>query len=161
MHIRAASDADLPAIARLMTQLGYPQDESVTRARVAASDAHGHVVFVAEDDAAILGCIQVGAVASLESEAFAQILALVVDEKARGKTIGARLVDAAAAWAAERGYAKLRVRTNVLRKDAHRFYESNGFRLLKEQRVYVRETGRRSSAPCAGAPRRSRSTSGG
>jgi ribosomal protein S18 acetylase RimI-like enzyme len=140
MNIRAASDADVPAIARLMTQLGYPQDETVARARIAASGTHGHAVLVAEDGDAIVGCIQVGALASLESDPFAQILALVVDENARGRKVGARLVDAAAAWAAERGYAKLRVRTNVIRKDAQRFYEGVGFRLLKEQRVYVRET---------------------
>ena len=139
--IRAATDADAPAIARLMTQLGYPQDDSMARARVAASTAHGHVVFVAEatGGGAIVGSIQVGALASLENDPFAQILALVVDENVRGQRVGAQLVARAVAWASERGYAKLRVRTNVVRKDAHRFYEREGFRLLKEQRVYVRD----------------------
>lgn len=140
MKIRAATDADSEAIARLMTQLGYPQDAADAQSRLDASAKHGYAVFVADDNGAILGCIQVGAVASLESDPFAQILALVVDENARGQRIGAQLVGAAVAWAAERGYAKLRVRTNVVRKDTHRFYEREGFRLLKEQRVYVRDT---------------------
>jgi GNAT superfamily N-acetyltransferase len=138
--IRIASERDIDDIARLMTQLGYPQDAATTRARVAASTAHGHAVLVAEHRGAIAGCIQVGAVASLESEPFAQILALVVDESARGQRIGAELVTAAVAWSKEHGYAKLRVRTRVDRRDAHRFYEREGFTLLKEQRVYVRGT---------------------
>jgi GNAT superfamily N-acetyltransferase len=140
MKIRTAHSGDAAAIASLMTQLGYPQDVAITSQRLAASGDHGHVVIVADDDGAIVGCIQAGALATLESDPFAQILALVVDENARGKRVGAQLVAAAVAWAKERGYAKLRVRVNVVRKDAHRFYEREGFRQLKEQRVYVRET---------------------
>lgn len=139
-NIRAAIDADAPSIARLMTQLGYPQDEATARERMAQSKAHGAEVFVAESDGAVVGCIQVGGVASLENDPFAWILALVVDENTRGQRVGAKLVDAAVEWAAQHGYAKVRVRTNVLRKDAHRFYEREGFTLLKEQRVYVRAT---------------------
>jgi hypothetical protein len=41
--------------------------------------------------------------------------------------------------AAERGYRKLRVRSNVVREDAHRFYEREGFRRTKTQMVLDRK----------------------
>jgi len=31
------------------------------------------------------------------------------------------------------------LKTNVKRKEAHRFYENNGFKKVKEQYVYVKE----------------------
>lgn len=133
--IREATLQDAEAIARLMTQLGYPQDAETARGRLQRIAG----VVLLFDDGAVRGCIQAGARVVLEAEDFAEILALVVDEDARGKRIGRQLVEAAVAWARERGYAKLRVRTNVTRTDTHRFYENNGFGVLKTQRVYVRD----------------------
>ncbi|HET7435204.1 MAG TPA: GNAT family N-acetyltransferase [Thermoanaerobaculia bacterium] len=134
--IRPATSDDARAIAVLMTQLGYEQNETTARQRLAAND--GAVLVFVEGDA-ILGCIQLATRMSLESGAFGEIAALVVDEAARGRKIGARLVDAAVEWAREQGFPKLRVRTNVVRGRAHQFYESNGFQLAKSQRVYDRD----------------------
>jgi GNAT superfamily N-acetyltransferase len=50
--------------------------------------------------------------------------------------VGKLLVQAAVRWAAERGYAKVRVRSNVVREDAHRFYEREGFQRAKTQAVF-------------------------
>lgn len=133
--IRTATPDDARPVAILMTQLGYEQTEATARERLAATDG---AVFVFEERDAIVGCIQLARRTSLESGSFGEIAALVVDEAARGRKIGAQLVECAVGWAREQGYAKLRVRTNVVREDAHRFYEKNGFRLTKSQRVYDR-----------------------
>ena len=46
------------------------------------------------------------------------------------------LVSAAETWAMERGYATMRVRSNVKRVEARPFYEGRGFVILKSQNVY-------------------------
>ena len=33
----------------------------------------------------------------------------------------------------------IRIRTNVLRTEAHNFYENNGYKKVKEQKVYMKE----------------------
>ena len=33
----------------------------------------------------------------------------------------------------------IRIRTNVLRTEAHKFYENNGYNKVKEQKVYMKE----------------------
>ena len=50
-----------------------------------------------------------------------------VAEQRRGEGIGAALVDAAVAWAAQRGCYRIQLTSNVARREAHRFYEANGF----------------------------------
>jgi GNAT superfamily N-acetyltransferase len=66
------------------------------------------------------------------------VLGLIVDKEYRGKGIGKQLLDGAARWATEHGYNKLRVRSNLIREDAHRFYEREGFRRVKTQVVLDR-----------------------
>lgn len=51
---------------------------------------------------------------------------LVVTSSRRGRRIGARLLDAAEAWARERGCTHLELDSGNGRKDAHRFYLARG-----------------------------------
>jgi PhnO protein len=53
--------------------------------------------------------------------------------------VGKLLLEAAVGWAAEQGYGKLRVRSNVVREEAHRFYEREGFQRIKTQAVFDRK----------------------
>lgn len=78
---------------------------------------------------------------TLESDPAAEIAGLVVDEKFRGAGIGARLVAQAETWAAGEGYGLLRVRSNVHRDLARRFYEREGFRVTKSQNHFVKPLG--------------------
>lgn len=50
--------------------------------------------------------------------------------------VGATLLAAAEAWAAARGHDTLRVRSNVIRVDAHRFYERLGYERVKQSLVF-------------------------
>jgi GNAT superfamily N-acetyltransferase len=76
----------------------------------------------------------------IDSEPFALITGLVVDETKRSRGIGAALVEAAVEWAAGHGYRTIRVRSNVIRERAHAFYERLGFSRVKNQVVFVRST---------------------
>jgi GNAT superfamily N-acetyltransferase len=84
------------------------------------------------------GWLHVAEIRTLESEPYAEIVGLVVDASRRSSGIGAFLVQAAIAWAAERGLDEIRVRSNVVRQRAHRFYERLGFDVIKTQKVFRR-----------------------
>lgn len=139
--IRPIAETDAHAVADLSTQLGYPSTADQVRARLARlGRAVDHAVLVAAADGPALGWIHLGATQSLESEPFAELLGLVVDQHHRGQRIGERLVLEGLAWARRCGFAEMRVRTNVVRADAHRFYERLGFKLVKTQKVFARAT---------------------
>ena len=74
----------------------------------------------------------------LESEPCGKIAGLVVAAPRRGHGHGKALVQAALAWAAARGLATMRVRSNVIRQDTHRWYQAAGFKVLKTQAVFSR-----------------------
>ncbi len=139
VHIRRAREADAPALAALSGQLGYPATEAqiVGRLGALASDP-SREVLVAERGGRIVGWLEWSARSTLESGATAEISGLVVAEDCRAGGIGSALVERAAAAALERGFARLRVRTNETRTRTHGFYERLGFALVKRQRVYDR-----------------------
>lgn len=141
MQIRQASPEDAAVLADLATQLGYPSTPEQLAARLAALDGPDHAVLVAEDGdrvIRVIGWLHVLARHHLETDSFAEIGGLVVDESCRGQGIGRRLVDAAVDWVRQKGIGELRVRSNVVRADAHRFYEREGFVRKKTQAVFSR-----------------------
>jgi GNAT superfamily N-acetyltransferase len=84
----------------------------------------------------ITGFIALQILESLLSGEMAEIAALVVDETQRGHGTGVALLRAAEAWAHQRGFRHIRVRSNVIRTDAHRFYQREGYAPVKDQRVF-------------------------
>jgi GNAT superfamily N-acetyltransferase len=137
--VRAARPEDAPELARLSTQLGYPMTASDAERQLASIAGHpDHALLVAASPDALAGWMQVSLTRIFESPVTAEIAGLVVDEARRGSGIGASLVAAAADWARARGCRALRVRTNVIRERALRFYEREGFGRVKQQNVLER-----------------------
>jgi GNAT superfamily N-acetyltransferase len=136
-RIRPGRAADAEAMAALCTELGYPSSEAQIRERLLRLSDVEHGLFVAEDAGGELaGVIAVHTRLLLEDDPFAELTVLVVTQDARGGGIGSELVAEAARWARARGLARVWVRVNVVREATHRFYESLGFRLSKQQRIY-------------------------
>jgi GNAT superfamily N-acetyltransferase len=129
-RVRPVADADLPAVARLMGELGYPASPAQVRdrlARVAGDD--DYAAYVAEVDGEVAGFLGLARGWTYEHERpYARIITLVVDTAVRRRGVGARLVEFADEWARERGAYVLMLNTNVRREEAHLFYESMGFR---------------------------------
>lgn len=69
------------------------------------------------------------------------ILGLVVAAGYRGRGVGRRLAEAAARWAKERGLDEMSVRSNVVRAEAHPFYERLGYSRIKTQHAYRKWVG--------------------
>jgi len=60
-------------------------------------------------------------------------------DRCAGRGIGHALMREAERWTAEKGLSVLRLKTNVIRVDAHRFYENMGFERTKTQYTYVKQ----------------------
>ena len=129
VKIRCARSEDSPAIARLMSQLGYPTSSHEMKERLASimldSD---YMTFVAEHDEQVVGVIGVGVFNYYEKNGtYGRVLALVVDEKRKGHGVGASLVAEAERWLKERGVSAIVVNSGRQRTDAHRFYKRLGY----------------------------------
>lgn len=134
-----AGETDAGRIAALSGQLGYPAAEEDVLGRLRAiGQRPDHAVFVAEAAGRVVGWVHVYTVATMESPAHAEIGGLVVDEAHRGRGIGRALMQRAEAWARDAGLGMVRLRSNVIRAEAHDFYERIGYALVKTQKVFAK-----------------------
>ena len=133
MVVREAQAQDIPALARLAGELGYPTEESQMRRRFdrVMTDPE-HRVYVAESVAgAVIGWVHVHLTRYLATDLRGELAGLIVAATARSRGIGAQLLGAAEAWTRAQGAELLSLRSNVTRKDAHRFYERLGYTVTK------------------------------
>ena len=129
---------DTAAVAELACQLGYPSSEADIRRRYdSIKDRPDGRLFVAQPGSrAVVGWIHVQETQLLEADSRAEIWGLVVAESARGSGVGRQLVEAAEAWAVERGLNAIAVRSNALRLEARGFYEHLGYKVVKTQNAF-------------------------
>ena len=139
MTTRTATVDDAPAIALLVTQLGYdaaPHEVSERLARLLARPAQRFII--AERDGRLVGWVHVEVAAFIDSDPYAHIAGLVVDRSQRRQGIGAALMAEAEAWARQQGCALVRLRSSATRTQAHRFYEELGYTNVKTQYSFVK-----------------------
>jgi len=167
--IRRAERRDLPVLGRLGASLvrdHYAFDpRRFLQPRPRLEDGYAHflgtqiddedaAVFVAERDGAVVGY----AYARIEPLSWQElrdvagfIHDVVVAPGARGSGVGTRLIEAAAAWVAERGVPRLMLGTAEKNRDAQRLFERLGFR-----RTMIEMTREAKRPPKAGATSRRR-----
>jgi len=137
IFIRDIAEHDAEAINALSIQLGYAMPIEQTLANIkSVQRTKGHAAFVAVHENNIIGWIGVAEAFQIESAPFGEIRGLVVDEKHRGLGVGKMLIDKVIEWTKETGNKTLRLRTNMVRKEAHQFYQHVGFKEIKEQKVF-------------------------
>lgn len=135
--VRPAELRDAQELARLSGELGYPATAATLTARLQRLQSHGDFgVMVAAGHYGLWGWVAVERSISLVSDEHAEIVALVVDGRARECGIGRALVDSAEDWARARGLPRVRVRSNSTRPASHIFYDRLGFTRVKSQHVY-------------------------
>jgi ribosomal protein S18 acetylase RimI-like enzyme len=137
--IRAAEEIDAPALAELMTQLGYRTSAKEMRERLCAIFRHqDFTTFVAVEEDEVCGMIGLSASVGYEhDDPTGRIMALVVDERMRGRGIGRALLAAAEDFFAREKIARVVLTSRFAREKAHAFYESLGYartglRFMKE-----------------------------
>ena len=133
--IREAQESDAEWIANLSTQLGYPSTPSDILVRLTKLNSNAlNGIFIAEYDT-VIGWIHVSVIESLESDPFAEIRGLVVDDSHRGSGVGTQLVTTAEEWSYKKGCVRIRVRTSMVRVESIKFYEKLGYLSKKIQNI--------------------------
>jgi GNAT superfamily N-acetyltransferase len=133
-QIREAAETDLPALVALYNQLGG-QGQAITLQRADAlfsrlREYPDYRVYVAEEDGQIVGTFLLLVYDALGYRArpVGLVEDVVVDQLSRGRGIGRDMMNFAMERCREAGCYKLVLSSNLNREDAHRFYESLGFK---------------------------------
>ena len=131
---------DAAVIATLVGELGYSASADDIKARLPlllGSDRYLLAVATAADGG-LLGLVNAEQRLNIESGTSFELTGLVVASSARRGGVGSALVAAAESWARARGATSMRVRSNVVRPEAHAFYARLGYGLQKTQHCYAR-----------------------
>ena len=137
--IRAVEQRDAPALAEVMTQLGYRTTADEMRERLSTILRHqDFATLVAVEEDEVCGMIGLSASVGYEHDnPPGRIMALVVDERMRGRGIGRALLAAAEDYFARKKIVRVVLTSRFTREKAHAFYESLGYvrtglRFMKE-----------------------------
>ncbi|HVL77314.1 MAG TPA: GNAT family N-acetyltransferase [Noviherbaspirillum sp.] len=140
MKLRSAHAGDAEKLAKLFEQLGYACSTSELVERMASRVNSHNEIFVAEISEDVVGVVVFNIVLPVhESGKWCVVSALVVDESVRGKGIGAALLAHVKLHAMRLGCTQIELSSNESRKEAHAFYESNGF--AEKRKRFVRMLG--------------------
>ncbi len=142
VRVRPVEADDAPRLAPLWGQLGFSceADEARRRLELAVASPSRAVLVAERGPEGVVGYLELRQIPSLMlGETEAELLSLVVDEAARRGGVGRALMAAAEDWTRSRGCRLLRLRTNIVRPEAHAFYESLGYARLKTQHIYRKE----------------------
>jgi len=137
MTIRVVRADDAEAVATLSASFGYPVSACDMRSRIEEFASNNErVAFVAVLQDVVVGWADAGVERHLQSTPVVVIGGLVVRDDMRGKRMGQQLCRAVEQWAIEVGIATVRVRSQMKRVDAHRFYLRDGYTQVKISAVF-------------------------
>ncbi len=138
---RDAVAADAPALARLSAQLGYPVTPKQIADRLSrvADSGQQRVIVAMDQPNNVIAWTAVRVTEHIHSEAHAEISGFVVDETWRGRGVGKLLMAEVQRWASERHLPFIRLNANIKRTEAHKFYQSLGFTMTKQQYAFKKE----------------------
>jgi GNAT superfamily N-acetyltransferase len=137
VSIRRLSVDDAEAAAALSGQLGYSCSAEDLRERIEElSRTADRVAFAAVTAGQIIGWIDAAMERHLQYAASAVIGGLVVREDMRGLGVGKRLCLEVEEWARSKSVPVVRVRSQIKREAAHRFYLRDGYSKVKTSFVF-------------------------
>lgn len=136
--IRPALFEDAESIAMLCTQLGYSAARSQVEQRlnILNSNEH-HVIYVATlPTNEVVAWIHAHRCDLIIMPPQAIVLGVVVDKNYRNSGIGKRLITCIENWAIDKGCDAVLIRSNIIRKEAHIFYQKIGYASTKQSLVF-------------------------
>jgi len=128
MHIRDATPGEAPALAGLISGLGFPATAEEVAARLQVQAAMGMGTLVAETSEGVIGWASWSLMPVLHRAGpVGRLSMMVVTERLRGHGIGRALVEAVERRCRDLGCVLVEVTSNTGLKDAHAFYEALGY----------------------------------
>lgn len=130
IRIRAARPEDAPGLAALVEELGHPADPAtIARQLSLLSSSANDRIIVAEDDGRLVGMSGMHiAIFIHRPRPVARLVTMVVTAQSRRSGVGRALVAHIERLAREQDCEFLELTSREERTEAHRFYESLGFR---------------------------------
>jgi N-acetylglutamate synthase-like GNAT family acetyltransferase len=137
--IRPAQKLDCTGLTNLTNQLGYPSTlEKICEIMDLVLAHNDHQVYIAEKENTIVGYIHLIRSIRIGSNPFVEIAAFIIDESARSMGVGSSLIKETENWASGLGLKDIRIRSNIIREDAHHFFQNRGFQNIKTQEVFLK-----------------------
>ncbi len=143
IRVRIATREDVAGIRSLAEELGYPYSEEIMKGRLEnlLSEAE-HILLVAErGDGEVVGWVHGFVRKLLIADVQIEIGGLVVQEDFRGMGIGKKLLEEVEDWARKKGIGVISLRSNIIREEAHRFYEEVGYEVMKTSKIFRKRLG--------------------
>ncbi|MBB4437306.1 MULTISPECIES: GNAT family N-acetyltransferase [Rhizobium] len=139
LNIREACKDDLPALVAMFAAdaLGGHGDTTepeafpdYVRAFAVIEASPDQALYVAERGGEVVGTFQTMVTTSLTGRGSSAMIIDAVQTRAdmRGQGVGGLMIEFAIAEAKSRGFGRVALTSNAVRKDAHRFYERLGFK---------------------------------
>jgi N-acetylglutamate synthase-like GNAT family acetyltransferase len=139
IDIRAARKEDCAEITNLTNQLGYPSTlEKICEIMDLVLAHEDHQAFIAEKDKKIVGYIHLIHSMRIGSNPFVEIVAFIIDESSRSQGVGSSLICESEKWTSSMGLKDIRIRSNIIRQEAHNFFQKRGFQNIKTQEVFLK-----------------------
>jgi GNAT superfamily N-acetyltransferase len=137
VSVRRLTVQDASSVAELSSQLGYPSSSEDLRQRLEQIlRSSERIALGAVLNGQLVGWIDASVERHLQSPESVVIGGLVIRDQMRGFGIGKRLCDEIEQWTRSKSIQLLRVRSQVIREDAHRFYLREGYRKAKTSLVF-------------------------
>ena len=137
--VRPAQKEDCSEITHLTNQLGYPSTlEKICEIMDLVLAHNDHQVFIAEKENTIVGYIHLIQSMRIGSNPFVEIAAFIIDESLRSIGVGSSLIRESERWTSGLGIKDIRIRSNIIRQEAHNFFQKRGFQNIKTQEVFLK-----------------------
>jgi len=136
MNIRVATDADLPEILGLYSQLDSDGEQALAMDEAKAifgkmAQYPDYHVYVAEADGEIVGTFALAIMDNLahRGRKSGLIEDVVVSQSSQGRGVGKQMMMFAIETCREKACYKVCLSSNLKRQNAHKFYEGIGFKI--------------------------------
>lgn len=152
IRTRHPPEPHLAQLPELLSEVGIETPITAIHSRIEALPRHDRILLALDGDR-VVAFAHLRISHDLLTDETAEVASIVVRASHRRQGVGRRLIAAAETWARETGRARLLLRTDVVRTDAHAFYVAQGYEQAATMLEFVRDLARARRAEAPTEPR--------
>jgi GNAT superfamily N-acetyltransferase len=142
IRTRHPPEAYLDQLAELNTSAGMLASTAQVRSRLASISDEDRLILALQGDY-LIGYAHLRVARDLVNDETAEVVAIIVRSSHRRRGVGRQLINAAETWAQQSGRARLLLRTEVVRTEAHAFFIALGYEQHATTVDFVRDLARK------------------